>query len=193
MPFKEGKIVDSFPVKGKDGEKIQLLFRYPKKSDAKLALKMVNSIRKEAKCLGQRRMETLKTERQWLKKSLENMRKGTALVIFVEVNKRLVGNTSIQPVHFDVSKHVGNFGIMLMEEFTGIGVGTRLAKKVLELAKKETSYKIIESGYFSKNKRSAVLHKKLGFKQWGKFPNDVVLRNGKYDDSICLYKQIKKL
>ncbi len=193
MVFKEGKIVDSFSVKGKGGEKIQVIFRYLKKGDVKACLKMVNSIRSEAECLGQRRMETLKTERDWLKKQLEDIRKKKAVDVLVEAGGKLVGDASIHPYNYESGAHVGTFGIMLKEEFTGIGIGTRLGKKILELAKKETTYKIIESGHFSKNRRSAKLHKRLGFTKCGLLPNGSLLKNGGYDGTVWLYKQIKKL
>jgi len=193
MAFKEGKVVDSFSVKGKGGKKIQVTFRYPKKSDLKACLKMVNFVRREAECLGQRRIETLASEKKWLKKQLADMRKKKAVVVLVEAEGELVGDASIQPYQYDTAAHIGTFGIMLKEEFTGIGVGTRLGKRILELAKKETTYKIIESGHFSTNRRSAKLHKRLGFKKCGLLPNGSLLKGGGYDGTVWLYKQIKKL
>ncbi len=193
MPFKQGKVVDSFSVKGKGGKKTQVIFRYPKKSDAKACLKMVNSIRREAEYLGKRKMETLKSERKWLKGRLSEMRQGKGFVVFVGIDGHLVGDSSVLPTSYDASEHVGTFGIMLKEKFTGFGIGSRLAKKVLELAKKETKLKMIESTHFSKNRRSTALHKKLGFKQYGRFPKECKLRQGGYDDAIYLYKQIKRL
>jgi len=191
--MKPGKVVDSFRVKGKDGKKIQVIFRYPSMKDVKAALKMVNEIRDEADYLGRRRHETIKTEKAFIAKQIENMCKRKGIILFVEINGELVGDASIQPLDYEVSEHVGKFGIMLKEEFTGIGIGTRLMRKVLQLAKKHTRFKIIESSYFSKNTRSRKLHKKLGFKQCGKFPKGDLLRDGSYCDHIQLYKFIKKL
>jgi RimJ/RimL family protein N-acetyltransferase len=193
MPFKQGKVVDKFSVKGKDGEKIQTIFRYPKKSDAKACLKMINSVRREAEYLGQRRMETLKSERKWLKDRLSEMRKRKGIFLLVEIEGELIGSASVLPGTYEASDHVGTFGIVLAEKFTGFGIGTRLGKKTLELAKKETKFKLVDSTHFSKNRRSAKLHKKLGFKRYGRFPNECRLKKGGYDDSIWLYKQIKRL
>lgn len=193
MAFREGRVVDSFSTKGKDGEKIQVIFRYQKKSDAKPCLKMINSIRREADFLGQRRMETLASEKKWLKARLSEIRQRKAVFLFVEIEGQLVGSAAVLPGTYEASSHVGTFGIVLKEKFTGFGIGSRLAKKVLELAKKETKFKMFTSTLFSKNRRSAALHKKLGFKQYGRFPKECKLRQGGYDDSIYLYKQIKRL
>ena len=140
--MKEGKIVDKFSLNGKDGKKYEIIFRYPKKTDVKAALKMINYIRSGAEYLELRRMETLKSEKKWLFGMLEEMRKRKALTLFVEVNKELVGDSAVWPFGMDASTHVAEFGIALKEEFTELGIGTRLAKKVIQLAKKETDYKI---------------------------------------------------
>lgn len=189
----KGKAVDCFVAKGKDGKAIEVLFRYPGKKDLKAILKMVNSIRREADYLGMRRMETLKSERKWLFDRLEETKKKKAVTLLVEINGELAGDSSVWPVRRDASKHVAEFGIMLKEKYTGVGIGTRLGKKILRLAKKETSFKIIESGYYAPNKRSAKLHKKLGFKQYGKFPKGCKLKTGKYCDHVLLYKFIGRL
>jgi RimJ/RimL family protein N-acetyltransferase len=82
---------------------------------------------------------------------------------------------------------------MLKEKFTGLKIGTRLAKIVLELAKKQTKFKIIESGFFAKNKRSHALHKKFGFRLLGVAPKECKLKNGEYCDHVYVYKIIGKL
>ena len=208
MAFREGMVVERFSVKGKggkelaeggfsqgfcNGKRLEVMFRYPKEGDAKAALKMVNGVRKEAEHLGMRRMETLKSEMCWLEGRLREMRQRKALVLFVEVDGKIVGDASIHAYHLDVSDHVGCFGIMLKEEFTGLGLGTRLAEKIFELAKKETGFRLIESGFFAENKRSRALHKKLGFKEYGVFPNAVRLCSGKYADHVAVCKQIGPL
>jgi RimJ/RimL family protein N-acetyltransferase len=193
MSFREGKIIERFSVKGKGGKARSVVFRYPKKGDAKAALKMVNGIRREAEFLGMRRMETLRSERCWLEGRLSEMRQKKALVLFVEIDGRLVGDASIHAYHLDVSDHVGSFGIMLLREFTSLGIGARLAKKIFWLAKKETGFRLIDSGFFAENRISRDLHKKLGFKEYGVFPKAVRLRSGKYAGYVAAYRQIGPL
>ncbi len=191
--MRQGKVVDRFKVKTKEGNSVEIVFRFPKKGDAKPALEMVNSIRREADYLGQRKMETLASERKWLKARLEEMRKGRGFVLFVEADGSLVGDVSIQCCKYDTSPHVGTLGIMLKEQFTGLKIGTRLLKKALGLAKKETPFSIIESGYFGKNKRSRRLHRRFGFKKYGSLPNASKLRDGSYCAHVNVFKQIKPL
>lgn len=191
--MEQGKVVEEFEVKGRDGGRLKIVFRYPRIKDAGSALRMVNTIRREANYLGQRHPETLMSETDWLKQNIGWMKKKAGLALFVEVNGELSGDVSIRPSRFDVSKHVGSLGIMLREKYTGIGIGSRLMARVLELAKRETRFKIIDSGYFAKNKVSKKLHEKFGFRESGRLPNEVRLRNGSYCDHIYVYKNIKKL
>jgi len=190
--MKPGQIVDEFTVK-KGGEKLRVVFRVPKAGDARAMVKMVNSVRDEAQYLGMWHHETVKSERKYLSARLQDLRKDRGVFLLVEVHGQLVGNSVIRPLERDSSKHIGTFGIMLKEEFTGIGIGTRLARKTLSLAKKETRFKLIQSNFVSKNKRSYRLHKKLGFKRYGKFPNSNRSKDGTYYDKIYVFKEIKKI
>ena len=190
--MKPGQVVDEFTAK-KGKETLRVVFRVPKASDATAMVKMVNSVRDEAKYLGMWHHETVKSERKYLGARMQDLRKGRGVFLLVEVNGQLAGDSMVRPFELDFSKHVGEFGIMLKEEFTGIGIGTRLARKTLSLAKKETRFKLIEASFVSKNTRSRKLHKKLGFRQCGRFPNRARSRDGTYFDRIYVFKEIKKL
>ncbi|MBN2067280.1 MAG: GNAT family N-acetyltransferase [Candidatus Diapherotrites archaeon] len=191
--MKQGQIVEEFDAKGKAGESLHVVFRYPALDDVRAAVRFVNAARDEAEFLGQRHHETIESEKKFIQGNIENMEKEKGVFLFVEIGGELVGDSVIRPSEFDVSPHVGKFGIMLREKFTGLGIGTRLAKKVLELAARDTRFKVIESSYFSKNIRSKKLHELLGFKQYGVFPKEVLLRDGSYSDHLYVYKQIKEL
>jgi RimJ/RimL family protein N-acetyltransferase len=191
--MKQGQVVERFDVKSKNGEKLRVVFRYPSKKDVRAALRMVNSARDEADFLGMRKHETMKTEKIFIEKQIENMKKRKGVALFVEVNEELAGDSVINPLQLDSEKHVGHLGIMLRERFTGFGIGTRLARKMLELAKKNTLFKVIESGFTAKNERSKRLHKKLGFRQYGVFPKAEKLKDETYCGRVCVYKVIKKL
>tara|TARA_Y100000310_G_C20677597_1_gene813994 strand:- start:1560 stop:2138 length:579 start_codon:yes stop_codon:yes gene_type:complete len=191
--MKPGQIVKRFSVKNKEGKKLEVVFRFPRTSDAKEAMHFINDARDEAEFLGRRKHETLATEKKFLSEQLKNTKQNNGVFLFVEINGKIVGDASIMPCSFDTSPHVGKFGIALREAFTGLGIGSRLMQKILQLAKKNTKFRIIESGYFSPNTRSKKLHKKFGFKQCGKWPTGCQLKDGSYCDHIDVFKQIGKL
>ena len=190
--MKQGKIVSEFDVKDRNGNSVHVSLRYPKESDVKAALKLVNEIRAEAEFLGFRRHETLESETKFINQKIKENDSGKGIFMFIEADGQLIGDVCLQPNEHDVSSHVGRLGIMIKEEFTELGIGSKALEKILKLVEK-TEFKIIESGHFKPNERSARLHKKFGFKKFGEFPNECRLRSGEYCPHIYLYKQIKKL
>ena len=189
--MKEGAVVEEFTVKGKGPGKINVVFRYPAVGDVREAMRLVNSVRDEADFLGQVHHETMKTEWIFIKSQLRNMRLGKGVFLFVEADGALAGDAVISRLPLDTEAHVGHFGIMLAERYTGLGIGTRLARRMLLIAKRRTRFKIIESAYFSGNRRSAGLHRKLGFRRYGLLPKGERLKGGEYGDRVFVYKKIK--
>ncbi len=191
--MKAGKVVERFSVKDKNGKVLQVLFRFPKMNDAKEAARFINKARDEALFLGMREHENLKSERKFLFEQIKNMRQRKGLFLFVIIDAKIVGDATILPHPFDATPAVGEFGIILLEQFTELGIGSKLVRKMIELAKKKTRFKIIQSAYFAPNKRSKRLHVKFGFKRYGRLPKGCKLKDGKYCDHMFVYKVIKKL
>ena len=191
--MRQGAVVEEFTAKGKRGEKFRVVFRHPRKSDVRGALRLVNCIRDEAAFLGRIRHETMKTEWLFIEDQLRNMRRRKGVFLFVEADGEMIGDAIISPLPLDTEAHVGHFGIMLKERFTGIGIGTRLMRRMLLLAKHDTRFSIIDSAYFAGNRRSMLLHKKLGFREYGRLPNGERLKSGEYGGRVFVYKAIKKL
>jgi len=189
----QGEIVEEFDTKTKKGEKLHIAFRFPKRRDVGPVMRFINKARDEAKFLGSWRHETMKSERRFINAQIENLEKGKGLFLLVEAEGEIVGNAIINPKELDSQAHVAHFGIVLRERFTGIEIGTRLMRRMLELAKQRTEFKIIESSYFSKNTRSAKLHKKFGFRQHGSLPKGEMRKDGSYGNRVLVYKAIKKL
>jgi len=188
--MKPGKIVEKFAVAAKGGKQISVVFRFPRVSDAKAVLSFINQVRGEAEFLGQRHRETLASEKKFLRDVLKKMRARKKVLVFAKANGKIIGNATISADAAEARSHLGEFGIALLEQFTGLGIGTRLGKCVLGLAKTELKLKLITSFFFSKNARSRALHARLGFKQYGILPKAMKLKRGGFDDEVCVYKTI---
>lgn len=190
MRFKEGKVVRDFEHEI-DGKKINVIFRFPKKSDLKDVLRFVNKCRKETEYLAMTKKETLKSERKWLYETIEGNKKGEKVMLVAEVEGKIIGNSTVEQSNKDRKKHTGSFGIMFLQKYTGYGLGPMLAKEVFKLVKKNTEMWLIESEHHEKNKPSAGLHKKLGFRKVGIFPKYIQNNNGSYSGRVVLYKLLK--
>lgn len=191
MEFKSGKIVKEFNIRNKSGQTMHAVFRFPKISFAGKMVKWINKMRNEALWLGNWKKETLKSEKKFIRNTLKEMKQRKGFHVVVQLNGIVVGGATIHPKPYDAQKHVGVFGIGLLKEYTGKGIGFELGKTTLQIAKKHTRFAVIESSYNSNNKASQMLHKKLGFTIAGNIPRGIKGKNGKFGNEVILYKKIK--
>ena len=187
--MKEGKIVDRIFVK-KNGKMTEVIIRYPKKSDVKEIWKFYNKVIKETEFLSRMTPVSWKDEKKWLGDMLDSVRKGNKVDLLAECNNKIIGSVSIEKKAMQRLSSVGSFGICVLQDFTGIGLGKRMMIDV-EKESKRMNIRIIELSVYGKNKIAQNLYKKLGFKIIGKIPKAVKIRNG-FDDNIIMYKVLKK-
>ena len=189
MKFKEGKIVEIFYVnKGK--EKTPVIIRYPKKTDLREIWKFYNKVIKETEGLSRVSPVTLGDEKKWIDDVLKSIKRDDKCQILAEANQNIVGSVGIHRLLEERRKHVGGFGIAILQEYAGLGLGKKLMEKIEEDAMK-MNLRIIELHVHGKNKIAQNLYKKMGFKIAGKTPKAVKIRGG-YDDDVLMYKVLKK-
>ena len=82
MKFKEGKILETFCVE-KNGKKIEVTIRYPKKSDLRQIWKFYNKVIKETEFLPRITPVSLSDERKWLAGVLDGMRKNDKILLSI--------------------------------------------------------------------------------------------------------------
>lgn len=189
MKFIEGKIIDKFIA----GKNIEVILRYPRMSDAKQLMKFYNKVIKETDFLSRIKLVTISEETKWLKEMMEGMKNNNAILLIVVADGRIRGTTTIIRNREHAMHHVGLFGIAILQEFTGMGIGSKLTQKILNLAKTYMKLEIVKSNCFSENKASLKLHKKFGFKVIGKIPDGFKKKKenkNRYWDEILLYKKL---
>ena len=80
---------------------------------------------------------------------------------------------------------------IVVETMGGLKPAYEFVKKCLEKAK-EIGFKILQfNAVVATNTSALKLYKKLGFIQLGKIPNGFLLKNGKYEDIIPHYIELK--
>lgn len=187
MKFKEGKIIEIFYVE-KKGKKIPIIIRYPKKSDVKDVWRFYNKVIKETENLNRISPVSLKDERKWVYDVISKMKKGNMILLLAEANGKIVGSASIERKGEERKKHVGGFGIAILQEFTGLGLGTRamvnLEKNIL------SGLKVLMLDVYEKNKIAQNLYRKMGFKSIGAIPYSVKTKKG-FESDIYMYKVLK--
>jgi ribosomal protein S18 acetylase RimI-like enzyme len=171
--------------KGKD-----LLVRYPEMDDLKRLLNFINEISDERTFIRyQGEHETKESEEKWLKGRLEEIDHKKTVHLLAFSDNKLAGATEIH-LRDKTEKHIGVLGITVAKIFRGEGVGKTLMDLIIKEAIKELSgLKVITLEVFSTNDIAKNLYKRLGFIEYGLLPNGI-LRNGKFEDAILMYKNI---
>jgi ribosomal protein S18 acetylase RimI-like enzyme len=149
-----------------------------------------NSLVKEEAMILTKKNKTLKEEKEWLKEKIKKVKDKRLVFLMAEDNGKIVGIVSISSEK-GRQDHIGGLGISVRKEYIGIGLGKKLMKEILKLAKKELKPrpKIIRLSVFSTNKIAQNLYKKLGFKSVAKIPKQVQYK-GKLVDEIIMIKEI---
>ena len=120
---------------------------------------------------------------------LRKMEKNEAIKLLVLHGKKIVGIADIS-LQDKTSNHVGTFGITVVRDFRGEGIGKLLMNLVIEEAKKEMpKLKIIQLGVFGNNGIACSMYEKLGFTRFGVLPKGVKYK-GQFVDHIYMYKNM---
>ena len=174
-----------------DGEKV--ILRYPTLSDCRKLQKFINQgIRESLQgggYLGRTNMTGLKDEREWLKDVIKKIKARRTVYIMAEYKNRVVGAVDVRREPDGATEHIGNFGIVILEEFTGKGLGTKMIGTILDLAKKILKVEIVQLSVYENNKRAQGLYKKMGFREMGRIKKGRKIK-GVYKDNILMVKYL---
>ncbi len=186
---KEGQVIDRVFVE-KKGKKAEVIIRLPKKNDVKAVWKFYNKVIKETENLSRVSVVSLSEEKKWIDSILDKMGKKNMIQVLAESNGEIIGSASIERKPEERRKHGGEFGIAIIQNYTGLGLGKALMK-ILEENTRQIGIEIITLHVHGKNKIARNLYRKMGFKDFGKVPNAIKIKRG-FDDDIFMYKVLKK-
>jgi RimJ/RimL family protein N-acetyltransferase len=112
------------------------------------------------------------------------------IYLVAEVKSEIAGFISFDNWDTRRTEHTGLFSVFLKKKWRAMGIGGLLIKSMLSWGKSNPVNKKISLAVFSTNKSAIALYKKLGFRKEGCCPRDMII-NGKYVDSILMYKYTK--
>ena len=160
------------------------MLRTPKISDAKTALAFINALVEEDAQILVNKKVTLKEEKKWLEGMLKRIRKNEVHMISVFDGKENVGSAAVERGLWRQS-HVGTIRISVKRDYRGIGLGTLLLKKIIEVAKKDSGIKVLTLGVYAGNTIARNLYHKIGFKTIAKLPKRILYK-GKFADEYMM-------
>lgn len=161
----------------------KIIIREGKKSDAKAIIEYLNIIGGESDFLtfGAGQFDSsIEQEEAFIESTLS---KENALFIVAVVNGKVVGNLSFSGGPRPRTAHVGEFGVSVLKEYWGYGIGEELIKYLINWSKSTGLIRKINLKARTDNKRGINLYKKLGFEEEGIVKRDFLI-NGEFYDSL---------
>lgn len=119
------------------------------------------------------------------KKSIKNLSKRGDEFLVAMLEGRVVGFVGIHRLKGEIGEmaHVGEVGIVVHPDFQRRGIGTKLLKACVNLARKR-GFKRLEADTLTHNKAMTHILKKVGFELEG-VKRKRIKRNEEYHDEAC--------
>lgn len=131
---------------------------------------------------------TMKEEKKWLHDRLEGKAKGNDIYLAAWDGKKLAGSCSAQKGRGREEDNT-MLGIAILKKYRSKGLGEKLLRQTIRIAKKKFKPKNIWLSVFASNRIAQNLYKKIGFRPIARFPKWIKYK-GKYID--CIYLLLKK-
>ncbi|WP_088011840.1 GNAT family N-acetyltransferase [Gottfriedia acidiceleris] len=107
------------------------------------------------------------------------------LFLVAKVENRIVGFARCEGSQLKRLSHKVEFGVCVLKEFWGYGIGKNLLKQAISWADANHIHKINLS-VLETNEKAIKLYEKLGFEVEGVLKKDKVLSNGRYYNTILM-------
>lgn len=108
------------------------------------------------------------------------------LIVTPKVNGRIIGQLDFSPGTRSRIAHYGEFGMSILPDFQGIGIGQMMLESLLEWARNNPRIETVRLKVHSKNKRAVSLYEKCGFVHEGKEIRAIKFSDGTYDDVLLM-------
>lgn len=167
----------------KDGDIVTI--RKGKKSDAEAVLKYINTISKESDYLtfGEGEFDITIEQEEYFIDNISKQK--NALFIIAEIEGMVIANLNFSGGSRSRIIHTGEFGVSVLKDYWGQGIGTELIKFLIEWGQQSKVIRKINLRVRSDNFSAINIYKKLGFKEEGIITREFLIKNKSYD-SICM-------
>lgn len=164
--------------------------RPPEPNDALALMDFFNGLIEEGVQISRDRRLGYEEEVEWLRKELDEMARGEALIFVAEdEDGKMAGAVDIRRGKFKES-HTAELGISVCKDYRKKGLGTELMRLALAEAKK-IGIKLVWLQVFSTNKDAIGLYRKLGFKKEATLKKMLFYR-GRYVDKIIMSLPLRR-
>lgn len=163
--------------------------RHAERTDAGHIIKYVNKVAGETNYLTFAADElgiSVEEEEKFIEGHLNSDNK---LFIIAEINGIIVGTLGFTGGEQSRIRHRGEFGVSVLKEYWGLGIGAKLVETLIEWAKSSGVIKKINLIVRSDDTRAIELYKHLGFCQEGLISREHLI-GGRFYDSLFMGLQL---
>ena len=126
-------------------------------------------------------------EAQFLKEKTESPNE---IEIIAIIDGKVAGTAGIEAVGKKYKlKHRAEFGISILKEYWGLGLGKALANACIQCAK-EAGYEQLELNVVAENKRALSLYQSLGFEEFGRNPKGFNSRTSGFQELVYMLRKL---
>lgn len=126
-------------------------------------------------------------EGQFLEKKAASINE---IEIVAFVDGKVVGTAGIEAVGTKYKvKHRAEFGISVLKEYWGLGLGRALVEACIKCAK-EAGYVQLELNVVAENERAVSLYKKMGFLEYGRNPKGFYSRTSGFQEVVYMLLEL---
>jgi len=173
--------MDAFKLKNGS----QVIIRQAEKEDARELIDFYNVVGGETDFLSFGKDEFM-ADLDAEVKYIENIKnEDNSNFIIATINEKIIGAASITSIQKRKMKHVGTLGIVIKEEYCGLGIGGILIDNLVNWSKQNGITKKISLLTRCDNYNAIELYKKKGFEIEGTLRRDNY-ENGKYYDTYTM-------
>jgi RimJ/RimL family protein N-acetyltransferase len=163
----------------------KLIIRKANKADAKALIEYLNIIGGESDFLTFRMGQFEKNIDQEEELIEDTLKKENSLLIVAEVNKKVVGCLNFSGGSRLRTAHIGEFGVTVLKEYWGIGIGKELIQYLIRWSKNTGMIRKINLEVRTDNTRGIHLYKEIGFCEEGVIKRAFLI-NGEFFDSLLM-------
>ncbi|WP_425414716.1 N-acetyltransferase family protein [Peribacillus kribbensis] len=132
--------------------------------------------------------KTPSQQREWIQSILENENE---TIIVAEKDGEVIGWIVFESTQNRKRlSHTGSFGMLIRNNYRGMGIGKMLLQVLLEWAENNPLIEKVSLAVFSTNHRAISLYKKMGFIEEGRKINEFKFDDNEYVDDILMYKLV---
>jgi len=147
--------------------------------------KFINGLVDEEAPILINQQQTRQEEKIYLGEAIERVDKKLRVQYLSFYEEKLVANCQVDKGRFR-EERVGTFGISVVKEHRGDGIGFQLARQVIDEARKKLGIYLVQLNVYAGNEKALGLYRKLGFIEYGRLPRAIAYKQ-RFVDRVHMY------